>query len=77
MARLTNLFDWRKAEGVSQKEMASRLSARLGRTVHPPSICQWESGIMPGADVAEAIRAETGGKVTGDTFGRRPRCLLA
>ena len=65
------LAAWRKLEKVSQKEMARRLSARLGRTVHAPSICQWENGVMPGADVAEAIRAETEGKVTGDTFGPR------
>ncbi len=67
------LADWRKLEGVSQKEMARRLSIRLGRTVHAPSICQWENGVMPGADVAEAIRAVTKGNVTGDTFGPRGR----
>lgn len=65
------LAEWRKARGLSQKEMAARLSARLGRTVHAPSVCQWESGVMPGADVAEAIRAMTRGQVTGDSFGRR------
>lgn len=68
--RLT-LAEWRKAHGVSQKEMAERLSARLGRKVHAPSVCQWEHGVMPGADVAEAIRKATGGKVKAGSFGRR------
>ena len=52
-------------------EMAERLSARLGRKVHAPSVCQWEHGVMPGADVAEAIRRVTRGRVNGDSFGRR------
>ena len=66
------LAGWRKAEGVSQKETASRLSAILGRTVHAPSVCQWEAGVMPGADAAEAVRVMTGGRVTGSSFGRPP-----
>lgn len=66
------LAEWRKAEGVSQKETAARLSAILGRTVHGPSVCQWEAGVMPGADVAEAVRVLTGDRVTGDSFGRKP-----
>jgi transcriptional regulator with XRE-family HTH domain len=65
------LAEWRKAEGVSQKEIAARLSARLGRKIQAPSICQWEHGVMPGADVAEAIWHMTRGRVTGDSFGRR------
>jgi transcriptional regulator with XRE-family HTH domain len=65
------LAEWRKAEGVSQKETAERLSARLGRKIQAPSICQWENGVMPGADVAEAIWHMTRGRVTGDSFGRR------
>jgi transcriptional regulator with XRE-family HTH domain len=64
------LAEWRKVEGISQKEMAGRLSAILGRPVHQPSIYQWENGVMPGADVAEAIRKMTAGKVTGSSFGR-------
>ena len=71
------LARWRKAAGLSQKEMAERLSAVLGRPVHPPSVCQWESGVMPGADVAEAILVMTGGAVTGSSFGRRPKCPRA
>jgi transcriptional regulator with XRE-family HTH domain len=66
------LSEWRKASGISQKEIAERLSAILGRPVHQPSVHQWESGVMPGADVAEAIRAMTGGLVTGSSFGRKP-----
>lgn len=67
------LAEWRKTEGISQEELASRLSATLGRPVHQPSVCQWESGsVMPGADVAEAIRTISGGKVNGASFGRRP-----
>jgi transcriptional regulator with XRE-family HTH domain len=72
MAGAMTLAGWRKARGYSQKELALRLSAALGRTVHAPSVCQWESGVMPGADVAEAIGRVTGGKVTGASFGRRP-----
>lgn len=68
------LAQWRKAEGISQKETASRLSALLGRPVHQPSIRQWEGGVMPGADVAEAIREMTSGCVTGASFGRRTPC---
>lgn len=68
----TTLAEWRKAEGISQQELADRLSAVLGRPVHQPSVFQWESGsVMPGADVAEAIRMMTGGQVTGSSFGRR------
>ena len=75
MSSPMTLAEWRKAEGISQEELASRLSAALGRPVHQPSVCQWESGsVMPAADVAEAIRTMTGGKVTGASFGRRP-CL--
>jgi transcriptional regulator with XRE-family HTH domain len=77
MSGQMTLAEWRKAEGISQKEMASRLSAVLGRPVHAPSICQWESGqVMPGADVSEAIRKLTGDQVTGDSFGRG-RCPSA
>lgn len=70
------LAGWRKSEGISQREVARRLSALLGRTVHPPSISQWEAGgFMPGADVAEAIRQMTGDQVTGASFGRhRSQC---
>ena len=71
MSDPTTLAEWREAQGFSQKEMADRLSALLGRPVHQPSVSQWESGVMPGADVAEAIRAMTGGQVTGSSFGRR------
>lgn len=68
----TTLAEWRKAQGISQQEVAERLSAALGRPVHQPSVFQWESGaVMPGADVAEAIRTMTGGLVTGSSFGRR------
>ena len=66
------LAEWRKAAGLSQRETASRLSALLGRPVHGPSVHQWETGVMPGADVAEAIRTMSGGKVTGANFRRRP-----
>jgi transcriptional regulator with XRE-family HTH domain len=67
------LADWRKAEGISQKEMASRLSAVLGRPVHQPSVRQWESGdVMPGADVADAIQRVTCGKVIPSSFGKPP-----
>jgi transcriptional regulator with XRE-family HTH domain len=73
MSGVTTLAEWRKAEGVSQKEMATRLSAVLGRPVHAPSVCQWETGgVMPGADVAEAILVVTRGKVIGASFMRRP-----
>lgn len=66
------LSEWRKAKGLSQEELASRLSAALGRQVQQPSVCQWESGsIMPGADVGEVIRTMTGGLVTGSSFGRK------
>jgi hypothetical protein len=62
---------WRTAQGLSQNELAFRLSAVLGRTVQQQHVHHWESGVMPGADVAEAIRTLTGGAVTGDSFGRR------
>ena len=64
------LAEWRKERGLSQRETATLLSGILGRTVHPPSISQWEAGVMPGADVAEAVRTMTGGQVTGSSFGR-------
>lgn len=70
------LAGWRKANGISQNELASRLSAALGRAVHQQNVHHWESGVMPGADVAEAIRTVTGGAVTGDCFGRRGKNLL-
>lgn len=63
------LAEWRKANGMSQSDLASRLSAALGRTVPQQSVHQWESGVMPGADVAEAVRRLTNGAVTGDSFG--------
>ena len=70
MSDPTTLAEWRRAQGISQKETADTLSAPLGRPVHQPSVFQWESGVMPGADIAEAIRAMTGGQVTGSSFGR-------
>ena len=76
MSAPMTLAGWREAQGISQKEMADRLSALLGRPVHQPSVSQWESGVMPGADVAEAIRTMTGGLVNGSSFGRR-RCPRA
>lgn len=67
------LSQWRKAEGISQAEMATRLSAVLGRPVHAPSICQWESGtVMPAADAAYAIQRVTCGLVIPSSFGRKP-----
>lgn len=74
--RGSKLAEWRKSLGLSQKETAERLSARLGRKVHAPSVCQWEHGVMPGADVAEAIRDLTQGRVTGDSFGRRGEAVV-
>ena len=71
------LAGWRRANGLSQKEVADRLAAILGRPVHQPSVAQWESGsVMPGADFAEAIRTLTDGQVTGSSFGQR-RCQPA
>lgn len=65
------LAAWRKERGLSQRELASLLSGRLGRTVHQQSIWGWETGgIMPGADVAEALRELSMGRVTGTSFGR-------
>lgn len=72
MSESLTLAAWRKAEGISQVETAARLSAILGRPVHGPSVCQWEHGVMPGAKAAEAIRTLTGGRVTGDSFGKPP-----
>ncbi len=69
--RLT-LAAWRQAAGLSQRDVARRLTLLLGRPVHPPSVCQWEAGVMPAADAAEAVRELTGGRVTGRSFGRRP-----
>ena len=66
------LAGWRKQRGLSQREFASRLSKSLGRKVHQQNVQQWESGVMPAGDVAEAIRKMTGGRVTGDSFGRPP-----
>ena len=77
MSGPVTLAQWRNAAGLSQKEMAERLSAVLGRPVHAPSVCQWEAGVMPGADTAEAIRELTDGVVTGASFRRRPRCPRA
>lgn len=57
---------------MSQGELAARLSAALARPVHQQNVHHWESGVMPGADVAEAVRKLTDGQVTGDSFGRRP-----
>lgn len=71
MSGSMTLAEWRKERGLTQRETASLLSAILGRPVHAPSICQWESGVMPGADVAEAIRKMTGDLVTGSSFGRK------
>lgn len=65
------LAEWRKERGLSQRELAVRLSAALGRPVTQQSVCQWESSVVPGADVAEAIRKLTGGRVRGDSFGKR------
>lgn len=64
------LAGWRKAQGLSQTEMAALISAALGRTVLQQNVYHWESGVMPGADVAEAIRRVTSDAVTGDSFGR-------
>lgn len=65
------LAEWRKGKGLSQQKLARLVSAALGREVHQQNIFQWESGVAPGADVAEAIRKVTGGKVKGSSFGRR------
>jgi transcriptional regulator with XRE-family HTH domain len=70
MSSSMTLAEWRRSAGLSQKDMAGRLTAILGRKVHAPSICQWERGVMPGADVAEAIRAMSDGAVTGDSYGK-------
>ncbi len=70
MPRRVRLAAWRKGQGLSQRDVASLLSAALGRPVRQQNVGQWESGVMPGADVAEAIRALTGGRVTGESFGR-------
>lgn len=66
------LVEWRKANLLSQSDLAVRLSAALGRTVHQQNVHQWESGVMPGADVAEAVRKLTDGAVTGASFRRKP-----
>ena len=70
------LAGWRKAAGLSQREVAERLSAALGRPVHQVNVHQWEAGVMPGADVAEAIRILSKGAVTGASYGGQ-RCPRA
>lgn len=65
------LAEWRKGRGLSQREAALLLSGFLGRPVQAANIGQWETGVMPGADVAEAVRRMTRGRVTGASFGRR------
>ncbi len=67
----TTLARWRMARGFTQERVATLVSAILGRTVHQQNIHHWETGVIPGADAAEAIRKVTGGAVTGDSFGRQ------
>ena len=65
------LAEWRATRRLTQARVAAMLSAHLGRLVRQQNVDQWETGVMPGADVAEAVRVVTGGAVTGDSFGRR------
>jgi transcriptional regulator with XRE-family HTH domain len=64
------LAGWRKAKGLSQSQLAAHVSAALGRPVRQQNISWWERGVVPGADVADAIRLVTDGEVTGFSFGR-------
>ncbi|HEX4608228.1 MAG TPA: helix-turn-helix transcriptional regulator [Urbifossiella sp.] len=64
------LASWRRSAGLSQAQVAAHVTAVLGRRVTQQNVRWWESGVMPGADVAEAIRIVTGGAVTGFSFGR-------
>jgi transcriptional regulator with XRE-family HTH domain len=64
------LAEWRKTVQLSQAQVAAHLTAALGRRVTQQNVRWWESGVMPGADVAEAIRLVTDGAVTGFSFGR-------
>ena len=65
------LAEWRAVRRLSQAQAAALISAALGRPVRQQNVRHWEAGVMPGADVAEAVRKATGGAVTGDSFGRR------
>ncbi len=64
-----SLAEWRSGRRLSQSQAAALISAALGRPVRQQNVDQWETGVMPGADVAEAIRTVSGGAVTGDSFG--------
>ena len=73
MSGPTTLAEWRKAAG-HLPEGDGRPAFRRPRPPRPRSraSASGNPGVMPGADVAEAIRTMTGGQVTGSSFGRRP-----
>lgn len=70
-SRMTTLREWRESKKWSQAHLANTLSKRLGKKLYQSHVAAWESGSMPGADIGDAIRKLSGGKVSADTYGRK------
>ena len=68
---MLTLRQWREGKKWSQAHLANTLTKRLGRTIYQSHVAAWESGAMPAADVGEAVRTLSGGKVRADGFGRK------
>jgi hypothetical protein len=74
---MMTLKEWRDGKKWSQAHLASALTKRLGRTIYQSHVAAWEGGAMPAADVGEALRTLSCGKVRADGLGRKEAARYA
>jgi transcriptional regulator with XRE-family HTH domain len=68
---MTTLKEWREGKKWTQAHLANVLAKKLRQpAITQAHVSAWENGVMPAADIGEAIRTLSGGKVRGDSFGK-------
>ena len=63
MKTMTNK-EWREFKGWSQKHLAAVLTKKVGRDISQAHISEWENGTTTPADVGEAMKKLSAGRIT-------------
>lgn len=62
------LREWRRARGLSQRDLAAALSGRFGVAILQSHVTRWERGSLPRKAWLVRIAEFTGGRVTANDF---------
>lgn len=66
------LKDWRKEKGFTQTELADAIKGIVAGKWRQSHVAAWENGTVPGGLPMAAITKLTKGKVTPESFVRKP-----